>query len=620
MDTSIYFSNKNRWIIPVFFFIVAILLRLYKLDFSFSNDELSAILRAQQNNFHDLLDKGVKVDGHPAGVEIFLFFWIKLFGNSEFAIRFPFVIMSSLAVVFAYLFARKRFGISTAIMIASTLTVLEFPLMYGQIARPYASGLFLSTFLVWAWDKVVNPNNYKRNYIIFYNIILSLALTLNAYNHYFSLLFAAIVYISGYAYISKKKLISYSIIGIFSIIMFLPHLSISLQQLSYGGVGEWLSAPKWNFFYEHIIHIFNDSLFLFIGTIAFVFVFHITSEKWNKDLYKDRIVLLLWFLLPMLIGYFYSVYRNPVLQNRVLIFSMPFLLIFIFSFMPRSTKSWQFSSIWLAFIIFLTHTVFIKSFYKKQHFIDFKGIAEMYHKTHSEIPEEDILSLAQVNSPKYLQFYLKNINTNFALDEISNSKKLLELQHILDTTNAKYLEYVVLKPQNRIALMMMESKYRDKVKSKFYKWNNGYFLFKKEDNMTYLDKHSFEKNYFFEERNKQDISKNQYSFSKSFSIFKNGDYILSLNLLFKSDIVFKNVNIIITKTRKNTTTDWFAIPLKYFHHWAKDWSVVDFDLPIKVQKEEILKVYIWNQEKERIIIKDYQIGLKQKDEAVQKNN
>lgn len=610
MNISIYFSNKNRWIVPVFFFLFALLLRLYKLDFSFSNDELSAILRAKQPNFHDLIQKGVRVDGHPAGVEILLYFWIKLFGTSEFTIRLPFAIMSSLAVVFAYLFARKRFGITTALMIASSLTVLEFPLLYGQIARPYASGIFLSTLLAWSWDKVISPNNFKRKYIVLYSSIFTLVLTLNAYNHYFSALFATIVFISGYAYVKRKQFIAYSIIGLVSVILFLPHLGISLQQYSYGGVGEWLAPPKWNFFYEHLIFIFNDSLVLLLVTIAFVVSFHLVSEKWNKDLYKDRIILAIWFLLPLLIGYFYSIFRNPVLQDRVLIFSMPFSLIFIFSFTPRATKKWQFIVIWLAFIVFAVHTIFIKSYYKQQHFIDFKGIARSYQNTRSEIPSGNILSFAHINSPKYLQFYLDNKNTNFAMDEISSAQDLKKLQIILDTTNANYIDYSVLKPQNRIAMMMIESRFRFRVLSMRDKWSNGYYLFKKETNKNPLDATEFEGNYFYQDIIAQDISEKEYSHSTAFDVNKAGDYNLYLKLLFRSDIMFDNVKIVITKSENNESTEWFAIPLNYFEHSDNDWNIVDFDYPIKMKKGEILKVYIWNQGKEKIEVKDYQIGIK----------
>lgn len=609
MNTSIYFSNKNRWIVPVFFFLFALFLRLYKLDFSYSNDELSAILRAQQNNLQDLIQNGVRVDGHPAGVEILLYYWINLFGTSEFEVRLPFAVMSSLAVVFAYLFARKRFGISTALMVATTLTLLEFPLLYGQIARPYASGIFLSTLLVWSWDKVISPNNFKRKNIILYSVIFALTLTLNAYNHYFNTLIAAIVFISGFAYITKKQFISYSIIGIVSVILFLPHLTISLLQFSYGGVGEWLSPPKWNFFYEHIIYIFNGSLALLLATITFVIILHLVSEKWNKDLFKDRIVLALWFLLPLIIGYFYSIYRNPVLQNRVLIFSMPFLLIFIFSFLPRATKNWQFSVIWLAFIVFAVHTIFIKSYYQQQHFIDFKGIAKIYQKTHSEIPNDNLLSLAHINSPKYLQFYLTDKNTNLVMDKISSADDLRKLQFILDTTTADYIEYSVLKPQNKIALMMIESRYRFKVISMKDIWENGYYLFQKEEKTSILDSNKFLMKLFYQELNIQEITDKEYSYTKAFNVNKTGNYSLYLKLLFRSDIVFDNVKIVITKSVNEETTDWFAIPLSYFEHGDNNWSIVDFNYPIKIKKEEIFKVYIWNQGKENLEVKDYQIGL-----------
>jgi hypothetical protein len=284
--------------------------------------------------------------------------------------------------------------------------------------------------------------------------------------------------------------------------------------------------------------------------------------------------------------------------------------------MPRGTKKWQFIVIWMAFIAFAVHTIFIKSYYKQQHFIDFKGIAMQYNKTHSTIPDGNILSLVQINSPKYLQFYLDNKSTNFAMDEISDDENLRELQLILDTTKAEYVEYAVLKPQNRIALMMIESRFRSRVYSKKDRWKNGYYLFRKEEKLTTLDSNKFSKELFYKNLDKQDVSEKEYSHSKSFEVSENGNYCLNLRLLYRSDIVFDNVKIVFTKNIKEETTDWFAVPLDYFEHWDDDWSIVDFTLPIEIKKEETLKVYIWNPDKENIEVKGYELGIKQEDEAI----
>ena len=73
---------------------------------SYSSDELSAITRLNFNGLSNILEFGVmKGDMHPAGVQLFEEFWSSLFGTSELALRFPFVLMGVLAIWLTYLIA-----------------------------------------------------------------------------------------------------------------------------------------------------------------------------------------------------------------------------------------------------------------------------------------------------------------------------------------------------------------------------------------------------------------------------------------------------------------------------------------------------------------------------------
>ena len=58
------------------FLILAIgaLLRFYDYaSIPFTHDELSALIRTRFGSFHELIRNGVMVDGHPAGVQVFLY-------------------------------------------------------------------------------------------------------------------------------------------------------------------------------------------------------------------------------------------------------------------------------------------------------------------------------------------------------------------------------------------------------------------------------------------------------------------------------------------------------------------------------------------------------------------
>ena len=238
--------------------ILAIILRFYKaFEIPYTYDEFSALFRTDFNSFSDLINKGVAVDAHPAGVQVFLYYWIRLFTSSEFIVKLPFLLMGVGSVYLIYKLALLWYNSSVAIVIAFFMATLAYPLMYSQIARPYISGLFLTLWMVLHWSVYLFKTTSKFNKHL---VIYILASALSAYNHHFSLLFAAIVGMSGLFFISKERFLYYALSGLFIFILYIPHLNIFFQQLSYGGVGGtsgWLGAPKGDFLWQYIFYIFN---------------------------------------------------------------------------------------------------------------------------------------------------------------------------------------------------------------------------------------------------------------------------------------------------------------------------------------------------------------------------
>src|ERR1700740_1949309 len=100
------FSTEARSIntcLLVFVLLTAGVLRFYKaFDIPFTHDELSALCRLRFDSFHELMEKGIKIDGHPAGVQVFLYYWTKWVGTTEFAIKLPFLLMGMGSIYFAY--------------------------------------------------------------------------------------------------------------------------------------------------------------------------------------------------------------------------------------------------------------------------------------------------------------------------------------------------------------------------------------------------------------------------------------------------------------------------------------------------------------------------------------
>lgn len=308
------------------------ILRFYDLGSqSMTADELYALSHNNFASFGEMLEKGVKIDGHPAMAQVVIWGWTKIFGLSELSVRFPFALASLFSIWFAAAIARRWFGDACALMTASIIAFCEFPLMYSQMARPYALGLFFCMAAVFFWNRILFDDARGRRW----HVLLLYALTTAGamYTHYFSFLFVVIVGATGLFFLSRDNWKHYLAAGIASVLLFLPHYNLTMYQLGVGGVGGpggWLAKPTPAFFTDHIAFVFNRS-WLVGGGALLAFIVSLVLTWKRKNLNRFYFVALAWFLIPFTVGYIYSVQRNPVLQHSVLLFSMPFLLMFLFA-------------------------------------------------------------------------------------------------------------------------------------------------------------------------------------------------------------------------------------------------------------------------------------------------
>ncbi len=328
-------GSDSIWLLVII--LIGSILRFWNFpNMPFMHDELSALSRLEFDNFTDLILHGVMLgDTHPAGIQTFLYYWTSLFGTSEMVVKLPFIVAGVLSIWISYKVGKLWFdgitGLLTATMIAST----QFFVMYSQIARPYVSGLLLTLIMVYYWSLYF----FKKRKTLYLCLFVLFA-AMSSYNHHFSLLFAAIIGFSGIFMLKDRKdTVVYILAGISIFILYLPHLNIFISQLSQGGIGGeggWLAKPKSTFFFEFADYLLQFSMWgwlTLVGIILFIIIGG-TMVRYDKGMSK-RLLLLSWFFLPILIGYGYSVLRNPVIQYSMLIFSTPYIYIFIFSFHKR---------------------------------------------------------------------------------------------------------------------------------------------------------------------------------------------------------------------------------------------------------------------------------------------
>ncbi len=414
-------SKLFEYLLLVFIVLVGSILRFWDYgNIPFMHDELSALSRLQFDNFQDLIREGVMLgDNHPAGVQVFLYYWTYLFGTSEVIVKLPFVISGILSIYISYLVGKLWFNSTTGILTATFIASLQFFVMYSQIARPYISGLLITLLMVYMWSLYFFTSK-KRIYLLLFVLFAVLAF----YNHYFSLLFTVIVSISGLFLIKRKDLILYSISGLLILIFYIPHFDIFFTQLSRGDIGGWLSKPTLAFHFQYLNWIFHFSLWSWLA-LCIVVLYMILEYKDFKDTTRKkqkRWLLIIWFLTPIVIGYMYSVLRSPIIQYSLLIFSTPYLFILLFSFYKRISIL-KLSIIVVGLLLINISTLvfsrnYYKIFYKQPYEETFKTVLLTYDANDVFMIDNCIPYFHEYYFNKYERSipYFTKRNTNIGLD------------------------------------------------------------------------------------------------------------------------------------------------------------------------------------------------------------
>ncbi len=395
-------TEKNYRKLLLFILIVAAALRFWNFwNIPFMHDELSAMSRLTFQHFSDLIKYGVVLnDTHPAGVQVLMYYWVMLVGEREAWVKLPFLLSGVAAVFFVYKIGALWFDKANGLLSAALVASLQFFIMYGQIARPYTSGLFFTLVMVYYWSKYffVAPR-------IRYLVVFSVFGGLSAYNHHFSLLFAALVGLSGVFFVKKEQLIPYSLAGLGIFVLYIPHLPIFFHQLEQGGiggVGGWLAKPTPKFFTDFFSWLLHFSM---IGGVVFVVILAYLLFKKGRfpthDFpYRKRMVLALWFALPLAIGYGYSIWVNPILQFSLLIFGMPYLIMLVFSF----HKEVDVRRLWGVVLVLMTVNVGTLIFQRHYYHIFYRQPYEELFKTAVEAQRKGDVFIID-NSIPYIHGY-----------------------------------------------------------------------------------------------------------------------------------------------------------------------------------------------------------------------
>ena len=422
--------------------LVAAILRLWDLgSVPFMHDEFSALSRTSYSSISDLLREGVMInDSHPAGVQIFLYLLVKIFGWNELFLKLPFTLMGIASVYLVFKIGQQWFNTNVGLISAAFFTISELFIFYSQLIRPYSPGLFFILLFVYFWNRLLFLDE-KPSPSVCIGFVLSAFISSQIHN--FSLAQAGLIWASGLLFLKKdnKTLTkTYLLCGVAALILFLPTSKIFYYQLFVrGGIGGWLSMPELSFVCDFLKYSLNYSHLLIFGSIIIILYPFLTNKINNDKRIGLRIAGIMWFIIPLTLAFVYSKMKEPILQFSTMIFSFPFLIIVLCSFYDKIRVSLSEKYIITGFILIagITSLIIDRQYYKQVYNQGFDQIAaEM--KTDMD-HYGDSISFASFSNRSFMtKFYQDRecIRNNAFYDKNSN---IYDYQDYISNNDSEYI-------------------------------------------------------------------------------------------------------------------------------------------------------------------------------------
>lgn len=308
--------KKNFWVLLVIL-LVALILRLYRLGANdLWYDEIYSVL----------ISKKFLSDWNPPVYFVFLHYWIKLFGLSEFSLRFPSLIFSVVSIPCLFFLGKKIFNRQVGLFGVLMMSLSGFHLWYAQEARPYSLSVLLSILSTYYLYCFIKEEKIKFGLVYVLFSVLGLYANITYY-HLFLILtqFLAVM-------IFFKKRFFLKLIVFLSLIFccFALCLDLFISKLLYVKVGFWIPEPtlksliftleNFNLGYSAScgLYWFSDIVVL----IMLILGLWILQEKGEHR--RTYVFLILLSFLPLLLAYVFSKNIFSIYLDRGLIIFSPY--------------------------------------------------------------------------------------------------------------------------------------------------------------------------------------------------------------------------------------------------------------------------------------------------------
>lgn len=278
---------------------------------------------------------------NPPLYELFMHYWMQLFGSSLFSVRFPSLLFASFVPAFWFAGVYTAWRKPVAYLLAILLTFNNQQLMFAHEMRGYAMAFFLAGAALFCFFRVRN---------LYVKILFTAAfLALSLYTHYLSVFLAGTVWLFILLFGGDKRCGLWQT-SVLSFLFVLPLAWVFYARVSDPGNTLWGDAPKISHLWGNINIAFNYRFWPLLGVFLLSMADPKVRGRWKQVPYysadiRQVGVLLAWFGFCYLLLFGLS-FKWPVFMGRYLSFifiGLFFCAAFIFTYFYDAytkTRGW----------------------------------------------------------------------------------------------------------------------------------------------------------------------------------------------------------------------------------------------------------------------------------------
>ncbi|MFH1848656.1 MAG: glycosyltransferase family 39 protein [archaeon] len=248
------------------------------------------------------LVRGLGHETHPPLYYVILNIWMRIFGQSELSTRALSALFGTASILLIFKIGSALFGRWTGTISAFLLAVSATHIMHSQEARMYALMSMLALMSMHFFIGMIRDGKTAA-------YIISTALLLYTHIYGFFILLAQVIYVLSWER-RRLKLLRPQLIVAAAFLPWVMVLCVQVLKIKTGQITniDWIAPPTLESIYgsfRYYVYYNNFTLFLF-SLLA-------VSQLFKG---KNRGLLLLWLLLPVLVPFFISKLLFPIYMPK----------------------------------------------------------------------------------------------------------------------------------------------------------------------------------------------------------------------------------------------------------------------------------------------------------------